>query len=889
MNSKKKKSGFFGFFYRLLLWIALLLGIMSATLIGIAAFYENGVGTLVINELKKTLKTELYVESAELSLIWNFPKASVTLKNVKLKGVGQKPEKDLLNAESISLNCGIFGLITGSYKFDQILIKNASIFVYIDKYGKVNYDILKPANEKNVEDPNLDLSIINAYLMSVNIEYKDEKLDQNLKMKIMRSNFSGNFTEERYDMKSKAEIISDNFSIGNDVYFKNKSLSYDAVIDIDNKSSTYNFKKFDLDIEGNKLATEGNISYLKEGLNFNLKMGSEKVKLKALLRLLPKSFEKSLGGFESNANMMFDANIQGIYSNISIPKTDLKLSLKDGKILHPQLSGTLKSVSFDVSYRHPGGNNKKDGIFSLKNFEGKLSGNPVDFVLDVKGTENPYIDFNFNGKIPLKAIYKFAGKNVNKGKGIISLDKISLKGKLNDIVNPRRISQVELQGNLSFEEAGLTINDVPIQFYEGNIRLKDNVLDISKLLLKSTETELFVDGSFENLLPVLFSDSTNSKSAELGFDFNIKSEKIDADELLKAFSSPIEYSETDLKTVEEQKDSILAAKNTKREYITQFFKGNINADIKEIKYGKIIAKKFKGRLLFENNVLNVMGLRADVFKGNVGLNAKIHFEKEPYMEAFFDSKKVDMYELLDKTDNFSQSTLTSKNLRGQLNSVIKIDAFWDSTGAFDYKKLYCIADVNISKGELIDFEIFESMGKYVKLKDLQRIRFNELNNQLYIKDGKLYIPAMFIQSNAINLTLAGYHGFDQEFDYKFKINAGQVIARKMKKHNPRLPMVPAKRKGIFNIYLSAFGNVAKEDYNFKIGKKYARKQLESDLNREIEKISNTLKSEFEKTDLFGSKNTEVKSIALKSKINSFKEPEDWKDTQENDLEYIDGF
>ena len=867
---------------RLFIWLIAIAGISILVLIGIAAFYEKTVGSLVISELKKSLKTELSVETASLSLIWSFPNASVSLKNVSLKG-NDKKGRALIKADEISLSCGMIGIISGNYNFNRIDIKNAKLFVDISKDGKANYDIFKDTDEKEAESSKMNLSIKNASLKNVSLEYNDDRYRHNIRLTVIKSNFAGNFTDERYDLVSDAKIISDQIAFADDVYFKGKSLGYDFIIDIDHKSNTYSFKKFDLDLQGNVLKSEGNLSYLKEGIKLDLSLKSDKAKLGPILRLLPNSLEKSFGGFQSNADMNFEASIKGLYSAKSMPKTDIRFGLKEGKVTHPMMAGYLKSVSFDAIYKHPGGSDKKDGWFSLDNFKASISDNPIGLKIEIAGTENPLIDVFFNAKIPLKSVYGFFGKSASSGSGFIDIESLKMKGRLDDIINPRNISRVELGGKINFEDSKIELNEVPLNFESGSLSMEDNVIDIKELIFKSNETQILANGSMANLLPVLCSDSLNSKAAELEFDLSFKSEKINIDELLKAFTNPVEIPQNSDKSTDELNDSIAVSKNENRAFLTNFLYGKINTKCKELVYGKIVAKDIAALLVFENSVLKIMGAKTNVFKGNLGFNAKINFEKEPSMLAFFDCENVDMYELLDQTDNFGQSTLTSKNLRGQLNSIVKINAYWDSTANFNYDKLDVVADLTIKKGELINFELMNSLGAFVKLKDLEHIKFNELKNQLYIRKKELIIPAMFIQSNAINLLLAGKHGFNQDFDFKMKINAGQVVAQKMKKYNPKLPMIPAKQKGLFNIYCSVYGNVDKEEYNYKLGKKHSKKQLESDLKQQSIKINNSLKAEFEKSDLFFGKNAVVDAETITDKLNKTIVPEAWDDNGDEDL------
>jgi hypothetical protein len=706
--------------------------------------------------------------------------------------------------------------------------------------------------------------------------------------------FAGSFTDARYEMRSYANIKSDYVKIGKDVYLKNKELGYNAVLDIDNKSNTYSFKKVELIAEGNKFETEGKVSSKKEGIEMDLWAKTDKARLSSLLKLLPRSFEKSLGGFESNANLNFDAKLKGLYSDKSLPKMDIKFGLKNGRLSHPKMASEFKGVRFDVSFFHKGGRSRKDGTFRLDNFKGTLGGNPVEIKLSMEGLENPKIDFSFNGTIPLKSMFGLLGEDVSKGQGDVRIDEISLKGNFNDMIDPRRISKVELSGALSFIDAGVILNDVPLVLQHGSIELRDNTLKIKDLQLKTQKSDILLEGNFQNLLPVIFSDSTNSQKAELGFQASLKSEKINADELMAAFTSKSAVPENSKKSEEQLKDSLAQEKNEKREFFTQFLQGIFKAEVGEITYGKIVAKNMKGQLMFENNELKIMGFRLDAMKGNVGLNAKVFFEKEPYLLAFFDCEKVDMFELLDKTDNFGQTTLNSQNLRGELSSVVKINAFWDAQGNFLDKELVVIADVALRNGELIDFELLNSLGSFVKIKDLERIRFSELNTQFIVQNAMFHLPATFIQSNAINLTISGKHYFNQDIDYKFKINAGQVIAQKFKKHNPDLPLIPAREKGIFNIYAMVSGNIDKDEYKFKLGKKNVKKQLDAELTRELGMVSNILRGEFERSDLFDGPNGGAKAATTTAKISKLSEPDEWKDVPDGDEkgakpEYIEGF
>merc|ERR1712098_807706 len=134
------------------------------------------------------------------------------------------------------------------------------------------------------------------------------------------------------------------------------------------------------------------------------------------------------------------------------------------------------------------------------------------------------------------------------------------------------------------------------------------------------------------------------------------------------------------------------------------------------------------------------------------------------------------------------------------NAKILIEAFWDEKGIFLDDKLKVLAGIGIAEGELKNFELLENFSTLVNIKDLKNVKFTNMQNFLEVRKRRLHIPAVFIQSNALNLTISGEHSFDQEIQYNIKVNAGQVVVNKFKRHDPSLSPKKARRKGWFNLY-----------------------------------------------------------------------------------------
>lgn len=228
-------------------------------------------------------------------------------------------------------------------------------------------------------------------------------------------------------------------------------------------------------------------------------------------------------------------------------------------------------------------------------------------------------------------------------------------------------------------------------------------------------------------------------------------------------------------------------------------------------------------------------------------------------------KNLEVSTLFGQADNFGQEVLTNRHLKGQLNTKVTIYAYWDEKGAFFMDRLLVLAGIGISDGTLRGFEMLQDFSDFVHIRDLREINFVDMQNFLEIRNRRLYLPVMFIRSNALNLTISGEHSFDNEIAYYLKVNAAQVLADRFRKHDPSLKPKLARQSGFFNLYYAMLGTL--DDYNITAARQRVRADFERSAFRKRE-IQRALEQEFGIVELI-------------------EEPENWKDIPEFDHDTYD--
>lgn len=173
---------------------------------------------------------------------------------------------------------------------------------------------------------------------------------------------------------------------------------------------------------------------------------------------------------------------------------------------------------------------------------------------------------------------------------------------------------------------------------------------------------------------------------------------------------------------------------------------------------------------------------------------------------------IEMKSLLESFSNFDQTFITSDHLKGKANIWAEATIPFDEKWNIRTNEVLMRSAIDIRDGQLKGMKTLEDFSKYVHIDDLRDIRFNQLRNYMKIENGTVYLPVMFIQSSALNLSISGEHGFDQDILYYLKLNAGQVVSNKIKKNNVLKELKQARKSGWINMYFILRGNTSDVQY-----------------------------------------------------------------------------
>ena len=859
------------FVRRSLIWSSLFIFFVFLLLVAFAALFGDAIGMRLLKELNKQFLTELTAEEVSLSLVADFPSATAQLQGVSLESAIKN--QPLLEAEELKLRLSIWSLFDDNLRIQAIQIKNGSVaIVQSDAKGLSNLNFIdageKPADSLNPHG-NFTLAVDQAILDNVELLYLDAQARKKIRTRIEKATISGRLKQDRLYLDTDADFYSKYVEIDGTRYGLSKNISVKAEVDIHLKTALFKIDKATIGIDGTEILVGGWIKESGSGLSMDLNAQSAQGSVGAVLDLLPPAKLQSLAGLESTGKFQLDVSAKGRFSKYSMPEITGRISLEKGNISTDLLDHPLKNVSFVARYSNGKDRSAKTSLFELQSFEGYFNREWIEGELSISDFDNAFVNLAINGILPLETLVDFLPHpSITGSGGELEFRNLSIKGRYEDMLHTSRISRIDMSGSVVFDDALLEVNTTPLLLDRGELSFDGNTVIVKDVHFEGPNTDFRLEATATNLLPVLLADSMNSRQAELKFDARLNASSLDFDKMTSVFERTSEK----IGISAAGADS-LPARLLKKNNITKLLNGEFEGQIDEFSYGRISGKSFKGNLKIQDSELTVGGT-AEAMGGVFEIEAKGYLEIAPVLHMQLICKDMDVNELFAQTNNFGQQFITSSHLAGTLAAHCAVDAFWDENGNFLYEKLRVLSDISIRDGELRDFELLYDYSDYVDISELRHIRFTTLQNWLEISDGRIFIPVMFVQSTALNLTLGGEHTFDHAIDYYIKVNAGQVLSEKLRSKRSTTQMVPAKRKDWFNLYMHLYGHIDAFAH---------------------ENDSRTVKAWFESSDR-RKENIQRKLMEIFGPVISLEEPVGWKDAipeyreeeEPGQIDYLDG-
>ena len=814
----------------LFLFVLLLLGGVIA--VGIAHVYQDEIEQLAVQNINEQLRTPIKVEDIEFSLIKKFPYASLEFKNLMALDAFQKDT--LLQAEKLFLKLNALDLYNKSYALQRLELHNGFVRISFNKEGGPNYQIWLSKSD-NSQGQSLDLNHVS--LNNIHIQYSDAKSNLHISALALQTELNGTIENSIFSAQISGDFEPDFIKVRQDKYLEEKTLSAWVSLDVSKQNATFNgsAQTNDLELKFNGSFQNG----------YTVNVSGTDIDIKNSLHYVPERFLRSIQSYQFDGTADLNINVENQKTSNLPAAIHVDFNIENGSI-KSNLPWHIKAAEIEGVYHNGKQRNNGSSIVGLQSIKCQVNDEYLKGSLTYSNFNNPHIQSQFNTELDLADIqqwgYELPIQEISGRATIIAnyKGKVGLKNDIKkDFEQAEKSVDIQLT-NTSFRYKPLALFHV----LDGSMRLLNNRLEIDSVKgTIGTESKFKFIGAVEHLF---------SQSKELQIAGNLSSDWLKISEMIRVDTT-------------QESTPFIMPKN---------ILANITTNIKDASYEKFHMSHFQAKISFKKGVLKANDVNLKSMSGNITGDLTLSQTVEGNLRLITTSKlnQINVRQLFYEFENFGQTTMRHKHLRGKTTADVYLRSEWDTYLNPIAENLYAFLDMKINDGELIEFEPMLLMSDYISVDELKRIRFSNLENQIEVKNRSVEIPFMEIHSSAMDIAGSGTHFFDNTLDYEIEFSLNEIIGKRWRKNNKKQSSEFGKIendgvKGTI-IPLKMTGTVDNPKISFNFNR--ARKSVNEGIDKQKQEIKDAFDKEFDKKK---NSNSELEKIPDYNNIIEWEEDE----------------
>ncbi len=740
------------------------LGVLLILILVLPFAFQGKIEKLVKQEGNKMLNAQFDFSALDISLIRNFPSASITLEDFWLKGAGEFQNDTLIQAGELTAAVNLFSLFGNSgYDISKIIIEDTKVKAIVLENGHPNWDVMKPSadttdtEETPTESAPIRIKLQKLSIKDLSVSYDDRQGGMYAAINHLNATCSGDFGSERTTVDLSMETPSLTYRTGGIPFLNKARLEADMNVDADFANNKYTLKDNTISLNAIQVNIDGWAAMQKNGIGMDMKLNTNEVGFKELLSLIPAIYAKDFQDLKTDGKASLTAFAKGILGQDQVPQFEVALDVKDGMFRYPSLPAGVENINIAANVKNAGGNIDATEI-TVSPFDFVLAGNPFSLKASVKTpVSDPDLQASAQGTLDLgkiKEVYPLEDMTLN---GTIQAD-MNLAGKLS-YIEKEQYGQMKAAGSIRLNNMKLNLQDMPaIDIQRSTFSFSPRYLQLSETTINIGQNDLTVDSRFENYLGYALKGST------LKGNLNISSNHIHVNDFISSDTTTVQVPEThDSTTVSSSEAGVIR--------IPENIDFTMQANLKEVLFDKMKLETVSGVLTVKNGTVDMRNLSFNTMGGSITANGAYSAPKgvQPHLNAGFDMKGIGFAQAYEELGLVQQLAPIFSGLKGNFSGNLKINTPLDEKMNPVMQQVQGSGSLSTKDLSLSDVKFINQVADIVKKPSMKDIQVKDLNLDFEIADGRVTTQPFDLKLGDYTMNLSGSTGLDQTIDYTGKI------------------------------------------------------------------------------------------------------------------------
>ncbi|KAA6311431.1 hypothetical protein EZS27_037437, partial [termite gut metagenome] len=296
--------------------------------------FRGKIESLVKSEGNKMLNAQFDYGSLNISLFRNFPKASLTLTDFWLKGVGEFENDTLIAVGEATAAVNLFSLFGNEgYDVSKIRLEDTQVKALALADAQVNWDIMKPSateQEASATSSPFRIKLQSVVVENLNIIYDDRVANMYADIRNLNINLKGNLAQDKTMLNTEAEVESLTYRSGGITLLNKASVYAKMDVDADLANSKFTLKKNEFRLNAIKAEIDGWVALNDAGTDMDLALKTNEIGFKEILSLVPTIYAQDFKSLKTDGAVSLSAHAKGMMQGDTLPQFDVTFDVKDG-------------------------------------------------------------------------------------------------------------------------------------------------------------------------------------------------------------------------------------------------------------------------------------------------------------------------------------------------------------------------------------------------------------------------------------------------------------------------------------------------------------------------------------------------------------------------------
>lgn len=787
---------YFTFFFLLIVTAIVLL----------AKIYDKEIKQYVVSYLNQYLHAEVHVDNIHLDLLKRFPKATLVIEDAHIEDMNSAVAGDtMLYAQELLLKFDFWEIFEGQYNITHVEALNAKLNLSVNSEGQENYLIWK--KKENQEKKDFQFNLQEVICSNTIIKYQNDLTDQYYRGTASSINLSGAFTRSTFDLDIKSDLTVNAITINELTYIKNEETTLNTVLHIDKPNRKYTINSGHTEISGLGFDITG--SYQADSAFCDLAISGKSLQLNKVFTVFPSVFFEKFQAYKSDGVLDFNTTVIGETSKSKLPEINADFAIDNGSLTEAETGMQLRDLKFSGSYTNSG-----FGELDIVNLSGTLLNSHFNGSINLQNFDTPDLVLNLNGKLDLESVQSFFRfQTLEYLNGAVEF-KANIQGRSVDGKFRTRKSK----GSFEAIDVNLKTNINALEYtgLNGAFKLKNGDAYISHCSGNIFKSDFNIVGILKNFIPHVI-----SRNQILTIEADLDSKYIDLSQITRMAASANEKRGAAPESIFPENIAF-----------------NLNTTVSKLLYGKFDAENIRGVATLKEQILNGRNVRFNANEGTY--RANFEFDGSNPNNYLFTSdakvRKIDITNFFTEFDNFGQTFIQDRHIKGKASAEVNLACALDNGFVIKQPTILSTLSLDVSDGELTNLEVLQEIAQYIEgnklikpfvntqlmAEKLRFIQFSDMSNTIEIRNQKITIPRMEIESNVMDIKIRGEHWFDDRINYGFNFRLRDVLMKEDR--DSEFGPIVDDGNG-YRIFLSMTGTVDEPTFGIdKEEKKLARKE-----------------------------------------------------------------